>query len=150
MSDTVPDDLIEVILPRDDVGFTGVFRGGEERPSMDLTGSGKQTASGDDATPGDRAKSGARFDYAAKCRGRVALRSVDGCGLTGPGICASVAAEDDNSQSWSYQVACPVAGRQVRGRCSSQSASVSEMLFWLQQFGCPGHVPEAGGGAKDR
>jgi hypothetical protein len=38
-------------------------------------------------------------------------------------------------------VICPVASRQVRGKHANRDKCAAEMVFWLRQFGCPGHLP---------
>jgi hypothetical protein len=83
--------------------------------------------------------------YPSNCRdansGRAEGDRVE-YGRPGCKLCGSVAKEADDLDLWSYDVVCPVVRSQVRGKYLSREKCLSEMTFWLRQFGCPGHVPD--------
>lgn len=55
------------------------------------------------------------------------------------GVCAKVE-QDESFIGWPYSVSCERHTRHVRGVKDDQTAAVSEMLFWLNSFGCPGRL----------
>jgi hypothetical protein len=88
---------------------------------------------------------GNRCECPAKCPEACGRRiKGDGIeyGIPGLKICGSVAPDADDVAAWSYFVICAVVGRQVRGKYPSRAKSFDELVFWLRQFGCPGHLPD--------
>ena len=55
------------------------------------------------------------------------------------GICAQVE-RNESSRGWLYSVSCQRYGRNFRGQKDDQATAVSEMLFWLGSFDCPGRL----------
>ena len=87
------------------------------------------------------ANAGKRRDYERICPLAECRAAGAGIELHAPviGVCAN-AEKNEFFSGWRYSVVCKRYSRNVRGQTDDRAGAVSEMLFWLGSFGCPGRL----------